>query len=194
MMTTIGPVVREARQQSRGWIAFLLSTFGGAAFVGAILGWTGSLAHARTALLSATLGVCVAYAVGFVLSGRVFTTDWPPQMPRHWRNPAHPLASVAHYGVVMGLTYATPIRAAAVVPLTLLVLAFGHPLLGAAAFMLLALSRTAPIVLSELGPKAHEYRVERLQAIVSRRALVSNVDLAVVLATLGAVLHAVIVS
>lgn len=185
-MGTIGPVVHREGKLKAGLLLYCLVLVTTSAAVGLALGAAGEHVP-REAMLAPAAVACATLACAFVLSGRLPTTTWPPQMPKSWIDPRRPLFTVIRFAFVFGLAFATPIRSAALLPFALVVVGTGDPALAAALFAGFGFVKALPTLLTASDVALRGEVATTFEAVVRRRSLVAQINFVSVFVLLGAV-------
>lgn len=152
MVGTIGPIVHGARLGRRGGALYVLASFGGAAATALGLTLVGSTLPTVVAL---AIGGTVAsgYVVVYLISARVPTLWTSRQAPATWVSFRHPWRTMSIYGFIMGLGWATPIRAGSLLVLFATAAALRDPLGAVVLVGISSVSRALPVYWSTTRPQ-----------------------------------------
>lgn len=161
MALTIGPVVYGAGLRAKGLALYVLVSTLAAASVGAILGALGMVLGPTLGQLALIVGAG-GYTLTYLIHSRFLELQLGPQMPQRWIALNHPMRTVAHFAFVLGLTYATPVRAGTVIALGAIVWIIGSPLAAAVLFALMAGIRNLPVLWASYGRQDPASRISRV--------------------------------
>lgn len=155
MVGTIGPIVHGARLGRRGGSLYVLASLGGAAVTA--LGLTLAGMYVPTVAAAAIGGIiATGYVLFYVISGRVPTLWTSRQASAIWVSFAHPWRTMYIYGFIMGLGWATPIRAGSMLVLFAAAAALQDPIGALILVGLSGVSRALPVYWSTTRPQPAE--------------------------------------
>jgi hypothetical protein len=177
MVGTIVTAVRGA-DKFRAASLYFASVVVSSAGVGALLGWLG--AHFGFLVFYAALLVAGAlYLVlfgGYLATGVIPWLGYPRQLPREWIDPNHRTLTVARFGVVFGLGYATPLRSLALLAIGPAAVALANPLIGMLMFAIAGACRALPAIILPIRSTFPDRGPATLGQVMRWRGVVTFAD------------------
>jgi hypothetical protein len=189
MALTIGPVVYGTGHHLRGLASFVLATLAGGLLVGVALAAIGQLAPLIGLVV---VGLALVALAGYIITARIRIPSPAQQMPQTWINVARPIRTVAHYGFVQGLAFATPLRSASLVAIAGLAIVGSDPVYGAQTFAFVALIRALPVIVTVVTPRFVTEPASVVEEWVRHRHAIQLLDAAAVSLLAGALARQVI--